>query len=416
MHYFLTLTGVFLIFFNALGQSGSEKITTEISRTQLAIQDTANRAVNQKFSPIIKIEQKVDSTESHIVDSLRQVEKILDLSPETSETLKYDLPETDINSKFLSPDALVDEIPVDQELMEEIKAGEERFQEIHSKINQYSQYKPDSAAVSENVSKEIEDVVLNQREIKELKIQEAEANEQQQALLDQKEEIESNANKAKDIKSIKQEFRQKLDEQLAKSLIDHREIIKTTQNKINKYKNNPYYRIGDYQKGERKKINNKPFAERVAFGTNFQVNSWNPVSIDLAPQISYLFLPNLRIGLGATYRFVFSLDSSNLPINENTHGYKSFLEWDGFRKIFLHAEYELRKEKEKNPYTDQLSPYWEEYILAGIGRRFKFSSLVKGSSSLLYNFNYKNGTSYASPWIFRMGAEINTGFLNKNSK
>src|SRR5690606_20368880 len=141
---------------------------------------------------------------------------------------------------------------------------------------------------------------------------------------------------------------------------------------------------------------------------------WNPFSINLAPQLTYLFLPKWRFGIGATYRFGFSMDDINsVSANKSMHGYKSFLEWDGLHKIFLHSEYELLNETKTQPDTDLLDQQWNHYFLSGLGKRFSYSKFFKGSVLVLYNFKYEYGSSYSSPWVFRIGAEFTPTFFNK---
>ncbi len=383
--------------------------------------DTIQEKINKHKTTVDKFLDKADTLEtelSEVIKNLRDTLKLPEnISGEIINLKEADFIEHGISGKNINPDGITNTMNLNKDLLDRLKSGEERIKNLQEKANKVSDSGADYKEKLNNVDSEIDRYAQNRQEIKALKEQETKMKSEQQKLIDKNDEILSTAEKVKDIKKIKADFREKLNERLTESLVDHQQLVKSAQEQVNKYKRNPYYKFGNNEMLKKNSFKNVPMNKRFAFGINMQIASGNPLIMNVAPQITYLFMPEFRFGIGAIYSIEVNVDDRyKLSARQINHGYKSFIEWDGLKKVFVHCEYELRSEFESSSTNDEIIQNWKQYFLAGIGKQISINSLVKGSMMLLYNVNHNNGTSYASPWVFRIGAEINTSFIKKKSK
>lgn len=143
---------------------------------------------------------------------------------------------------------------------------------------------------------------------------------------------------------------------------------------------------------KRTSLEGRTFRERLVIATNFQVISLDPVSIDFAPTIGYMFNKRFIAGLGATYRQKFGTDS--IPaLSPDVWGYKAFTSYDVLRNFFAYGEYERNSPgRESAEYGS--NRIWKAAFLAGVGRKFAVHRKVDMTLIVGYNFLHEGMTRF----------------------
>lgn len=149
----------------------------------------------------------------------------------------------------------------------------------------------------------------------------------------------------------------------------------------------------------------KTLGERLLIGGNFQVQPGEKVALDMSPQLAYRLTKYLNIGLGGTYRTSFDeKEKFWLSDEQESFGYRAFLEHDVIKGLFFHGEYERLRQPGKA--NDMEKSIWHKGALLGVGKHYKIRNKIKGNVMLLYNFLYDVDGPYPKAWNIRFGFEI----------
>lgn len=138
---------------------------------------------------------------------------------------------------------------------------------------------------------------------------------------------------------------------------------------------------------KRTSLTGKPFKERLHVASNFQLLSYQPVTIDFSPSLGYRINTRLIVGIGGTYR-------QSLTI---------FLAISFYILNFARNTTNVQQES-KSP-----SPrIFHKALLLGLGRKFRIHTKVDMTLVVAYNFlKQPNDPIYPSPWIIRVGFQLN---------
>jgi uncharacterized coiled-coil protein SlyX len=155
-------------------------------------------------------------------------------------------------------------------------------------------------------------------------------------------------------------------------------------------------------------LQGKPLSQRLKLGGNLQ---FHPVKgglkLDLSPTLGYRFNKDFLLGLGATYRANFGKrDQLNEPIN--VYGARLFAQQKLIKSFFVHAEGEYLSTETEKLDSESTETKQTSGFLAGLGREFKFIKGLNASALWLYHFNHTRTLAYKSPWVFRLGLNIDT--------
>ena len=154
---------------------------------------------------------------------------------------------------------------------------------------------------------------------------------------------------------------------------------------------------------KRNSLEGSPFKKRLFLGGHITIQATNPLILDSDIRIGYRFNKKFSVGTGLILREQFSSRSTSLT--GDAHGYSVFTSYDITDTYFLYGEYQAVKNRSLFQESNGLAN-WEYAHLLGAGRKFRFSSKVSGSLSLLYDFNFKNNDLNARPLLVRFGYKI----------
>ena len=163
---------------------------------------------------------------------------------------------------------------------------------------------------------------------------------------------------------------------------------------------------------QQESVKDKPLRKRFSLGGYLQYQRGKPDLLDVSPTIDYQVTGRITTGFGLTYRQALGKEPANSNqsqrIAEDVFGYRNYLEYDFLWGIYFHGEFESLKTKIPNQVGDGFRRERVNSFLFGIGKDFKITKGIRGSSQILYNFSHDPGrTPYPKPWQFRFGFKYN---------
>jgi hypothetical protein len=159
---------------------------------------------------------------------------------------------------------------------------------------------------------------------------------------------------------------------------------------------------------KRSSLEGKTFWQRLVIGGNFQVQSFEPLTLDTSPALGYRINKLFTIGAGGHWRHTFA-DTVNLSIPSASIGYKAFVSHQLYRNFFGYSEYERQQLSRTNHLTDGQHLDWEEAWHIGLGRNIKVNSLLTVQVLVMYNLLHDPfDPLYSSPWNVKAGIQMNT--------
>jgi len=156
-------------------------------------------------------------------------------------------------------------------------------------------------------------------------------------------------------------------------------------------------------------LEGKPLRERLFIGGHFNVNSTDPLSIDLSPKLGYKINKRWVIGIGGTYRRTFGNDSLATALNvpKDGYGFNGFTSYDAFRGFFLYGEYERMTKKEKLPNSEEKESNWVDGAMLGVGKKFSVHPKVNMQIIAMYNFLHRTDNAlFTRPYTVKVGFSL----------
>jgi len=142
-------------------------------------------------------------------------------------------------------------------------------------------------------------------------------------------------------------------------------------------------------------------------GGNLSLMFGTTTYFDISPHFGYYLTNRLSVAGGFTYAY-YSEKGTNYHFEESIYGGRTFVRFDLFKQIFVHAELEALN-IENNPSIIGISTTgerrWLVSPLAGVGYRQSFSDLSGVNLLLLWNFDETLDYPYGNP-ILRIGIEF----------
>ncbi len=149
------------------------------------------------------------------------------------------------------------------------------------------------------------------------------------------------------------------------------------------------------------------FQSKWVFGGGFGMGfSTYGSSIQLSPTIGYRLTPKLETGVRLLYNF-YSIKQFGIRLNSHSYGGGPYVNYDIYRGLFAHAEYELLSFEgffinNANQQIDKLDRINLSSVFVGGGYRQYFSTNAYGVFMVLYNLNESINSPYSNP-VFRIG-------------
>ena len=213
-------------------------------------------------------------------------------------------------------------------------------------------------------------------------------------------ELQEQYSQPVDMDSLKNLWQQKKKVLANDFLLNNQDKIKPIQQKIKRLtdKYTQFNSAKDVIEGKEKPVKAKP-KNRITWGTNFQFNPGDPVSVDLSPILGYRFNTRLSLNLGASLRYQLDRDNDfKPPTSENiVYGYRLFTEYKVIRIFYTHLEWE-RFSRPSGESRD-----WANAFMAGIGRQFSVTNTIQGNVVVMYNFLHNQESPHNNAFIIRFG-------------
>ncbi|WP_436488825.1 hypothetical protein [Chitinophaga sp. ARDCPP14] len=148
------------------------------------------------------------------------------------------------------------------------------------------------------------------------------------------------------------------------------------------------------------------FFQRLEFGSNVQFqrsNRYFPTTGDLAGQAAYKFHKNGSAGLGLSYKLGMGTSSDNIRFSGQGMGLRSFIDWKLKGTFFLNGGYEQNYQPNYSGLPDGAGQKWTQSGLAGISKKYRINSKLKGNMMVLFDFLYSQHIPHTDPIKLRLG-------------
>lgn len=151
----------------------------------------------------------------------------------------------------------------------------------------------------------------------------------------------------------------------------------------------------------------KSFLNRLEYGTNFQtqkMNSYFPVTTDIALSVGYKLNDKSIVGIGASYKLGWGSGIEHIKLSSEGMGLRSFIDWKlkgsfwitgGYEQNYLQRFSSLRSISDIN--------LWRQSALIGLSKKVNVSKKKTTKVQLLYDFFYKKDNIRTQPLVFRVG-------------
>ncbi len=164
--------------------------------------------------------------------------------------------------------------------------------------------------------------------------------------------------------------------------------------------------LGELFNQDMKGIKEEPFKERFKITGQLQISQYDPILLDYSPGISYAITSKISLGTAVTGRVQIGKGNAT-DDKKDLFGYRGYGEYDIFKGLYFHGEYERTGLMTDDPLTEEESRVWSDRWLIGIGKDIKMPGLLDGSILLLYNLD-NNIQSSPTPkqWQVRYGVKF----------
>ena len=205
----------------------------------------------------------------------------------------------------------------------------------------------------------------------------------------------------------------------------HAEELKAAQAELNKYK-------GKFDKVESVKempknwwklnpLREKPWQERILFGSLWQFGRQEQFLIDLGPTMAWRFTDKIEAGGGYQWRLSIGKEKPWLNTKDKVNGYHLFADYKfkkGFfgRLIFEELNTEVPRFNSKRE-VESSEQEWVKGLSVGLGKSYTFYKSLQGYSLVQYNVLHRHHkTPYTQPFQAKVGFYLNGKHLLKWKK
>lgn len=139
-----------------------------------------------------------------------------------------------------------------------------------------------------------------------------------------------------------------------------------------------------------KEMKTKTFFQRLEPGGNIQFqksNQYFPTTADIAAQIAYKLNKNSSIGAGLAYKLGMGTGWNHVAFSHQGLGLRTFADYKLKGTFFINAGFEGNRNTGFK-YLSELKHWngWTTSALAGISKKYKINSKLKGNIMVLYDF------------------------------
>jgi Mg2+ and Co2+ transporter CorA len=161
----------------------------------------------------------------------------------------------------------------------------------------------------------------------------------------------------------------------------------------------------------------KSFMKRLEYGTTLQtqrLNSYFPVTTDIALSIGYKLNDKSVIGVGASYKLGWGSGIQNIKLSSEGVGLRSFIDWKApfsspkggiLAGLWITGGYEQNYYQRFGDFRQLANDInlWRQSALLGLTKKVKMGKKKESKVQLLYDFFYTKDNVRSQPVVFRVG-------------
>jgi len=151
----------------------------------------------------------------------------------------------------------------------------------------------------------------------------------------------------------------------------------------------------------------KTFFNRLEYGTNFQtqrLNSYFPVTTDIAMSVGYKINDKSVIGIGASYKLGWGNGIQQIRLSSEGVGLRSYIDWKLKGSFWISGGYEQNYYQRFSDFRQiQDINLWRQSALLGLSKKISLSKKRSSKIQLLYDFFYQKNNIRTQPLVFRVG-------------
>ncbi|HAS44892.1 MAG TPA: hypothetical protein DCS93_30710 [Microscillaceae bacterium] len=193
-----------------------------------------------------------------------------------------------------------------------------------------------------------------------------------------------------------------------KFLAQHQGQLKAAQEKLAglKQKYQSIASTRDLKSGLKRKSLKGQGSKRLILGGKFDIASYVPFSLDLAPRLGYRFDKRLSAGIMGGYRKTWG-DLKNISLLPESFHYAGFLNYTIVRSFYAYGEIgQSQVAPPANTPQEQSTPRWERTLLVGLGKSVRVGKKISLQTLLLHNLWHNPAQAvYPSRWVIRFGMQ-----------
>ncbi len=381
-----------------------DAFTNEINSKQTdLLQSTKNKV--QEWQAKVKNKLGIDSLEVNTgmnVSSQLNLPNVKQISTELNLPALPEMPKlsnANFQSLNFSPDLMKLDMPSFQNPLEGLQSMLQNIERLGKTVT-------DAGALMKNADKAIESSVM--------KLDGMKVAQDQIKVADQfkQNEFMTTAEKMKDPEAMKKEMLMKAQEQAINHFAGKEAELKSTMQKISKYKQK-YTSVSNLKDLELKKknvMNGRPFIERVIPGIAIQLQKPGSLLVDFNPYVGYRISGIFTSGLGWNQRYAYDQKQGNIQHQFRMYGPRVYTEaklWKGF---YPRIEAEMMNTYVPPMLTTKLTENSREWIpglLLGLKKEYRFLKKIKGTALIMFNlYNPHHKSPYQDVANMRFGFEF----------
>lgn len=153
---------------------------------------------------------------------------------------------------------------------------------------------------------------------------------------------------------------------------------------------------------KRKRLRDQPWFNNVTVGGNFQAWLGNPSFVFLSPNIGFVPVKNLNVGIGGIYNYISVNYGSYGRFSQSIFGGHSFMRFTFAENYFVQTQLDMLRQPDWFT-PDANDRVWIPYLLAGGGFRQSLGPRASLLTAIMYNLTHHPLSIYPGRVIVQFG-------------
>lgn len=147
---------------------------------------------------------------------------------------------------------------------------------------------------------------------------------------------------------------------------------------------------------------NRDWMDKITYGGNFQAFYSNGAYVYLAPNIGYMPLKNLNVGVGIIYSYVSVNYSGYGRFSQSIYGTHTYARYFFSESFFAQGQFDHLLQPDVYNYINPDKKIWVDYVLIGGGYKQSLGKHAAIITSIMINVTPNRLSIYPNP-IFQFG-------------